>query len=259
MQIEGKGAVVTGGGTGVGRATALELARRGCSVLINYSRSKNEAEETAAEIAALGVRGIAVEADVADDAACRKMITTAAREFGRLDILVNNAGTTSFIRHSDLEGVKTEDWMRLFSVNVIGAFQCARAAKEALTASGDGEIVNVSSIAGLAAIGSSIPYAASKAALNNMTVSLARVFAPKVRVNAVAPGFITTRWLKDGLGENVYEAAKKRTEDSVILRKVCEPEDVAAAIIGVITGPDLMTGCVIPLEGGQLISNFQLL
>src|SRR5882672_8878861 len=219
MQIEGKAAVVTGGGTGVGRATALELARRGCSVLINYSKSKNEAEETAAEIAALGVKGIAVEADVADDAACRKMIETAVREFGRLDVLVNNAGTTSFIRHSDLEGVKTEDWMRLFSVNVIGAFQCARAAKEALTASGNGEIVNVSSIAGLAAIGSSIPYAASKAALNNMTVALARVFAPKVRVNAVAPGFITTRWLKDGLGEDVYNKAKNRTEESVILGK----------------------------------------
>jgi 3-oxoacyl-[acyl-carrier protein] reductase len=149
--------------------------------------------------------------------------------------------------------------MRIFSVNVIGAFQCARAAKNALMASGDGEIVNISSIAGLAAIGSSIPYAASKAALNNMTVTLARVFAPKVRVNAVAPGFITTRWLKDGLGEDVYDKAKKRTEDSVILGKVCEPEDVAAAVINIITGPDLMTGCVIPLEGGQLISNFNLL
>ena len=259
MQVEGKAAVVTGGGTGVGRATALELARRGCSVLINYSRSKNEAEETAAEIAALGVKGIAVEADVADDAACRKMIETAVREFGRLDVLVNNAAITAFIRHSDMEAVRTEDWMRILSVNVIGAFQCARAAKDALLASGDGEIVNVSSISGLAGIGSSIPYCASKAALNNMTVTLARVFAPTVRVNAVAPGFITTRWLKEGLGENVYEAAKKRTEESVILRGVCEPEDVALAIINIITGPDLMTGHVIPLEGGQLISNFQLL
>jgi 3-oxoacyl-[acyl-carrier protein] reductase len=259
MQVEGKAAVVTGGGTGVGRATALELARRGCSVLINYSRSKNEAEETAAEITALGVRGIAVEADVADDAACRKMVETATRELGRLDVLVNNAGTTSFIRHSDLEAVRAEDWMRIFSVNVVGTFQCVRAAKEALLASGDGEIVNVSSIAGLAGVGSSIPYCASKAAMNNMTVTLARVFAPTVRVNAVAPGFITTRWLKEGLGENVYEAARKRTEESVILRKVCTAEDVAAAILNVITGPDLMTGHVIPLEGGQLISNFHLL
>ncbi len=259
MQVEGKAAVVTGGGTGVGRATALELARRGCSVLINYSRSKNEAEETAAEIVALGVKGIAVEADVADDEACRKMIETAVREFGRLDVLVNNAAMTAFIRHSDMEAVRTEDWLRIFSVNVIGAFQVARAAKEALLASGDGEIVNVSSVSGLAGIGSSIPYCASKAALNNMTVTLARVFAPTVRVNAVAPGFITTRWLKEGLGEDVYDAAKKRTEEGVILRKVCAPEDVALAIINIITGPDMMTGHVIPLEGGQLISNFNLL
>ncbi|MGH9766385.1 MAG: SDR family NAD(P)-dependent oxidoreductase [Blastocatellia bacterium] len=259
MQVEGKAAVVTGGGTGVGRATALELAQRGCSVLINYSRSKDEAEETAAEITAMGAKGIAVKADVAEDAACREMVETAVREFGRLDVLVNNAATTEFIRHSDLEAVRTDVWMRILSVNVIGAFQCARAAKDALLASGDGEIVNVSSISGLAGIGSSIPYCASKAALNNMTVTLARVFAPTVRVNAVAPGFITTRWLKEGLGEDVYEAAKKRTEESVILRKVCTPEDVALAIINVITGPDLMTGHIIPLEGGQLVSNFHLL
>jgi 3-oxoacyl-[acyl-carrier protein] reductase len=259
MQIEGKAAVVTGGGTGVGRATALALARRGCSVLINYSRSKDEAEQTAAEVTALGVKGLAVEADVADDTACRKMIETAVREFSRLDILVNNAATTTFIRHSDLEGVKTEDWQRILSVNLIGPFQCARAAKEALLASGNGEIVNVSSVAGLAGIGSSIPYCASKAALNNMTVTLARVFAPKVRVNAVAPGFITGRWLKQGLGEAVYEAAKKRSEESVILRKVCEPEDVAAVIINLIAGPDLITGHIIPVEGGMLVSNFNLL
>src|SRR3989442_50442 len=124
----------------------------------------------------------------------RKIVEAAVREFGRLDVLVNNAATTAFIRHSDLEAVRTEDWMRILSVNLIGAFQCARAAKDALMASGDGEIVNVSSISGLAGVGSSIPYCASKAALNNVTVTLARVFAPKVRVNAVAPGFITTRW-----------------------------------------------------------------
>jgi len=256
MEVEGKAAVVTGGGTGVGRATALALARRGCSVLINYSRSKDEAEQTAAEVAALGVKAVAIEADVADDAACRMMIETAVREFGRLDILVNNAATTSFIRHADLEGVKTEDWQRILSVNLVGPFQCARAAKEALLASGDGEIVNVSSIAGIVGTGSSIPYCASKAALNNLTVTLARVFAPTVRVNAVAPGFITGRWLRQRMGDAAYEEAKKRTEERVILRKVCEPEDVAALILSVITGPDLITGQIIPIEGGALASNF---
>lgn len=255
MEIAGKAAVVTGGGTGVGRATALELARRGCTVLVNYSRSKDEAEAVAAEVTALGVRGLAVQANVADDAACRRMIETAVREFGRLDVLVNNAGTTSFIKHDDLDAVGAEDWERILGTNLIGPFQCARAARAALLASGNGEIVNVSSIAGLAATGSSIPYCASKAALNNLTVTLARVFAPTVRVNAIAPGFITGRWLQSGLGP-LYEAAKERTEAQVILHKVCTPEDVAAAILNVITGPDLLTGHVLPLEGGALISNF---
>jgi 3-oxoacyl-[acyl-carrier protein] reductase len=256
MEVAGKAAVVTGGGTGVGRATALELARRGCSVLLNYSRSKDDAEQTAADIAACGVRGLAIQADVRDDAACRRMMDTAVREFGRLDILVNNAGVTSFIRHVDLEAVQLEDWDRIFSTNVIGVFQCARAAREALLASGNGEIVNVSSVAGIAATGSSIPYCASKAAVNSLTVTLARVFAPTVRVNAVAPGFITTRWLQDGLGAEAYAQAKQRTEDHVLLHKVCTPEDVAGAIVNVITGPDLMTGNIIPLEGGALHSNF---
>jgi len=257
MEITGKAAVVTGGGTGVGRATALELARRGCSVLVNYSRSKNEAEQTAAEVTALGVKGIAVEADVADDAACRRMINTAVSEFGRLDILINNAGTTSFIPHDDLEAVKSEDWSRIFSTNLIGAFQCARAAKPALLASGNGEIVNVSSTAGINGVGSSIPYCASKAALNSLTVTLARVFAPKVRVNAVAPGFITTRWLQQGLSGQ-YEAVKQRAEGVAILGKVCDAEDVAALILNVITGPDLITGQILPIEGGTLIANAPL-
>lgn len=256
MNVEGKAAVITGGGTGVGRATALDLARRGCAVLINYSRSRDEAEQTAADAAALGVKAIAVQANVAEDADCRRMMETAVREFGRLDVLVNNAGVTAFIKHDDLEAVQLDDWMRLLSTNLIGAFQCARAARAALQASGNGEIVNVSSVAGVAGTGSSIPYCASKAALNNLTVTLARVFAPTVRVNAIAPGFIATRWLKDGLGEEAYEVYKQRTEATALLGKVLQPEDVAAAIVGVITGPDLMTGQVIVLDGGMLNSNF---
>ncbi len=257
MEIKGKAAVVTGAGTGVGRATALELARRGCSVLINYSRSKSEAEQTAAEVTALGVKGIAVQADVADDSACRKMIDIAVAEFGRLDVLVNNAATTSFIPHDDLDAVKPEDWTRIFSTNLIGAFQCARAAKAALLASGNGEIVNVSSTAGINGTGSSIPYCASKAALNSLTVTLARVFAPTVRVNAVAPGFITTRWLQKGLGDQ-YDAIKARAEGHALLGKVCNAEDVAALILNIITGPDLITGQILPIEGGTLIANAPL-
>ncbi|MDQ3012215.1 MAG: SDR family oxidoreductase [Acidobacteriota bacterium] len=255
MDVAGKAAVITGGGTGVGRATALDLARRGCAVLVNYSRSKDEAEQTAAEASALGVKAIAVQGDVAEDADCRRMIETAITEFGRLDVLVNNAGTTSFIKHDDMEAVQLEDWNRIMATNVIGAFQCARAARTALQASGNGEIVNVSSIAGVAGTGSSIPYCASKAAMNNMTVTLARVFAPTVRVNAIAPGFIDTRWLQKAFGES-YEEAKRQREEGMLLGKVLQPEDVSAAILGVITGSDLMTGQVIVLDSGMLISNF---
>ena len=256
MELAGKAAVVTGGGTGVGRSTALELAKRGCSVLINYSRSKDDAEKTAADVSALGVKGLAVKADVADDVACRQMIDVAVNEFGRLDVLVNNAGTTSFIKHDDLEAVHLEDWMRILSVNLIGAFQCSRAARAALQASGNGEIVNVSSVAGVAGTGSSIPYCASKAALNNMTVTLARVFAPTVRVNAVAPGFISTRWLQNGLGEAGYQEKLQQVRETSILGQVLTPEDVAATILGIVTGSDLLTGQVVVLDGGMLISNF---
>ncbi len=253
MNVDGKAAIVTGGGTGVGRAAALELARRGCAVLVNYSRSKDEAESTAAEVRALGVRGIAVQADVADDSACRDMVETAMREFGRLDVLVNNAGTTSFIPHYDLDAVTPEVWSRTLDVNLRGPFQCARAARAAIEASGGGEIVNTSSIAGIVGIGSSIPYCASKAALNNLTLTLARVLAPKIRVNAVAPGFITGRWLQEGYGDR-YDTLKQLAEMRSVLRRVCEPEDVAAAIVGFITGSDLVTGQCLVIDGGMTIA-----
>ena len=184
------------------------------------------------------------------------MIDVAVNEFGRLDVLVNNAGTTSFIKHDDLEAVHLEDWMRILSVNLIGAFQCSRAARAALQASGNGEIVNVSSVAGVAGTGSSIPYCASKAALNNMTVTLARVFAPTVRVNAVAPGFISTRWLQNGLGEAGFQEKLQQVRETSILGQVLTPEDVAATILGIVTGSDLLTGQVVVLDGGMLISNF---
>lgn len=253
MNIQGKSAVVTGSATGVGRETALALARRGCNVLINYSRSHDEAEATVGEVRALGVQSLAVRADVSRDADCRAMVDAALRAFGRLDVLVNNAGTTSFIEHTDLDAVQDDDWQRIMAVNVQGPFQCVRAAQRALAADGGGSVVNVSSTAGLRAIGSSIPYCASKAALNNLTVSLARALAPHIRVNAVAPGFITGRWLKAGLGE-AYETVKKLNEKRAPLERVCEPSDVAEAIVSLITGSDLVTGHVLPVEGGMLIA-----
>lgn len=253
MDVRGKAAIVTGSATGVGRETALALARRGCDVLINYSRSRDDAEATVAEVRALGVKALAFQADVADDAACHGMVDAAVRAFGRLDVLVNNAGTTTFVPHGELDRIAPDDWQRIFAVNVMGPFQCARAARKALEANGAGAIVNVSSIAGLRGIGSSIPYCASKAALNNLTLTLARALAPKIRVNAVAPGFITGRWLKQGLGD-AYEAIKVFQEKRAVLGRVCEPSDVADAIVSLVTGSDLVTGQVVAVDGGMMLA-----
>ncbi len=253
MDVAGKVAIITGGGTGVGRATALELASRGCAVVVNYSRSRDDAEATAAEVESEGVPALPFQADVADDAACRAMVEATQRELGRVDVLVQSAGVTSFIPHADLDAVTSDDWQRILGVNLIGAFQMARAVKAPMDAAGGGAIVNVSSVAGIAGVGSSIPYCASKAAMNNLTITLARVLAPRIRVNAVAPGFITGRWLEGGLG-SAYEPIKKAMEAKAPLGRVADPEDVAAAIVSLICGSDLVTGVVLPVEGGMLIS-----
>lgn len=253
MQLEGKAAIVTGAGTGVGAATARALAARGCAVLANYSRSKDGAEETAAACRAQGVASEAFQADVSDDGACRAMVERAVGAFGRLDVLVNNAGTTSFIPHADLEKVQRSDWESIMAVNLIGPFQCARAAKPAMDAGDGGDVVTVSSVAGLVGTGSSIPYCASKAAVNNLTVTLARVLAPKIRVNAVAPGFIDGSWLREGLGP-AFETLKGHIESRAVLGKVCKPEDVSDAILSLVEGSDLVTGHVLPVEGGMLIA-----
>lgn len=253
MQVDGRAALVTGGGTGVGRATALDLAKRGCAVAVNYSRSKDDAEQTAADARALGVRAVALQADVADDDQCRELVAATTRELGRLDVLVQSAGVTVFVPHTDLEKVTPADWARLMAVNVAGPFQCARAARGPMEEAGEGEIVNVSSVAGIAGVGSSIPYCASKAALNNLTVTLARALAPRIRVNAVAPGFITGRWLAGGLGE-AYETVKRGIESRVPLGRVCDPEDVAALIVSLVEGSDLVTGQIVAIDGGMLIA-----
>ncbi len=252
MDLSGKAALITGGGTGVGRATALDLAQQGCNVLVNYSRSADDAEKTVKDLEAFGVKAIAHQADVSDDAQCRAMVDVATGAFGRLDVLVNNAGTTTFVAHQDLEGLKNEDWDRILGVNLKGPFFMARAAKDALEASGEGAIVNVSSVAGVRGIGSSIPYCASKAGLINLTITLARAMAPKIRVNCVAPGFITGRWLQSGFGD-MYDVIKENNEKRSPLGKVCDPEDVAAAIMGFVTGSQLVTGETLVVDGGMLI------
>ena len=249
MQLEGAAAIVTGAGTGVGRATALALARAGCSVAVNYSRSKDAAEAVAEEARAAGVDALAVQADVANDDDCRRLVEQATDRFARLDVLVNNAGTTSFIPHDDLDAVTNDTWQTILGVNLIGPFQMARAARRALQDGEGGHIVNVSSVAGVYGTGSSIPYCASKAGLNNLTVTLARVMGPQVQVNAVCPGFIDGSWLQEGFGE-AFDAMKQAVVARSLLGAVSTPDDIKDAIFGFLLGSKLTTGELLVVDGG---------
>jgi 3-oxoacyl-[acyl-carrier protein] reductase len=250
MELRGKTAIVTGSAVGVGRQTAIDLARRGANVVINYSRSEDDAREAVRLVEGEGAKALLVRADVSDDAQARSLVQQAVDGFGALHVLVNNAATTHFVGFPDLEGMKAEYWDDIFNVNVKGAFFCARAAAPAMKAAGQGAIVNVASVAGVYAVGSSIAYAASKAALINMTVALARVLGPEVRVNAVAPGFIETRWLRQGLGEKTYEIARQMQSAKAPLKAVCKPEDVSQLILSLIEGADLVTGQTVVIDGG---------
>ncbi|VTS08062.1 SDR family NAD(P)-dependent oxidoreductase [Tuwongella immobilis] len=237
-------ALVTGSATGIGRACVLRFAKLGYAVVVNYSRSASDAEATAAEARALGGPVLLHQASVADESAVRAMIDRTIAEFGGLDVLVNNAGTTHFVPHTDLDALTAEVWDDIYNVNVKGTFWAIRAAMPHLQAR-QGNIVNVTSVAGIAGSGSSIPYAASKAALNCMTQSLARAFAPKVRVNAVAPGPVQTRWLADH--QDMIEAAMAQTP----LKRPATPDDIADAVIYLATGTTLTTGQVLVVDGGR--------
>jgi 3-oxoacyl-[acyl-carrier protein] reductase len=231
--FEGFVVVVTGASTGLGRAIAVETASRGAqTVVINYARSVDEAQETARLVEAHGAKAVLVQGDVAQDADCRK-IAQAAEPFGRIDALFNNAGTTKFApNHADLEAVSAEDFLHLYGVNVVGAFQMTRAARSLLEA-GDrpGAVVNTSSIAGVAGIGSSVPYAASKGAMNTMTLSLARALAPRIRVNAICPGFIDTPWFDKGVGAERAQKMREGAAANTPLKAASTAEDVAAAAV----------------------------
>jgi NAD(P)-dependent dehydrogenase (short-subunit alcohol dehydrogenase family) len=252
----GQVALITGSATGLGAAVALELARRGASALVlNYSRSAAAAEETAEACRKAGAETAVVQADVAHDADCRKLADAAAR-FGRLDVLVNNAGATKHVPHANLDGLSGDDFHRIYGVNVVGAFQMVRAARGLLEASADAAgraapVVMVSSIAGTDGSGSSIAYAASKAALNSVTLSLARALAPKIRVNAVCPGFIDTRWFVQGVGEENTAKLRAGVAARVPLRAASRAEDVAGSVV-FLCGPDSahVTGETLLVDAG---------
>jgi 3-oxoacyl-[acyl-carrier protein] reductase len=246
-----KSAIVTGSATGVGAAVATDLAARGYNVIINYNKSAAEAEQTRASIADAGGEAIVVQGDVADNAACVSMVETALSNWGRLDVLVNNAGMTNFGGVNNWDDLSNEVFSRIYDVNVVGAFQMVRAAREALKVSGNGSIVNVSSIAGSLGVGSSVPYIASKGAMNSLTLHLARQLAPEIRVNAVCPGLITSRWFRDGIGEEGYQKVKSGYESNVPLQRACAPEEVADAVVWLATATPVITGELLLMDGGK--------
>ncbi|HEX2692117.1 MAG TPA: SDR family oxidoreductase [Kofleriaceae bacterium] len=244
-----KVAIITGASSGIGAASALELSKRGWSVVINYSRSEAEAKQVAAQCQ----DAIVVQADVSEDAECRKLAQAALDKWHHIDALVNNAGTTKFVDHKNLDGLTADDFLRIYQVNVVGPFQMTRACAPALTAS-RGAVVNVSSVAAQLGIGSSIAYAASKSALNTMTYSLARTLGPHVRVNAVCPGYVDTPWHHNGLGMERAQQAAAHYASMVPLKDVARPEDVADVIVWLIEGARQVTGETIFVDGGLHIS-----
>jgi 3-oxoacyl-[acyl-carrier protein] reductase len=249
VKLDGKAAIVTGSATGIGRGTALALARRGCHVVVNYTKSQAEAEATVRDVRAAGARALLCRADVSDERAVRDMVAACEREFGRLDVLVNAAGTTHFAPAEDLDAITREVWDRIFDVNVLGTFLATRAAAPLLRRSGQGAVVNLASIAALRPALQVVPYGASKAAIVNMTVSLARILAPEVRVNAVAPGWMEGRWMQAALGAR-YDDLMQRRAERTPLGRVATPEDVAATILGLIEDNDFVTGQVVVIDGG---------
>lgn len=239
-------ALVTGSATGIGRSVAWRLAERGFAITVNYSRSKAEAEETADGVRSRGAKALVYAASVADDTAVRALVERTTEEFGGLDILVNNAATTYFVPHTDLDGLTAEVWDEILDVNLKGTFFACRAAMPHLKAR-KGTIVNVASVAGVAGSGSSIAYAASKGAVITLTKSLAKAFAPEVRVNAVAPGPVQTRWLADH--QDMIEQAMKVTP----LKRPATPDDIADTIVFLADVTTLMTGQVLVVDGGRTI------
>ena len=231
MDLKNQVAIVTGSATGLGAAVALKLAERGANVVINYTKSVTEAEETLGLAKAKGVDAMLGQGDVASDDDCRRIARDAHARWGRIDMLVNNAGTTKFADHADLDALTADDFLTIYKVNVVGAYQMIRACTPHLKANKLGRVVNVSSIAGVLGVGSSVAYAASKGALNTMTKSLARSLAPEIRVNAVCPGFIGTRWFSERFGPETYARIVEHNVQSTPLHRAGTPEDVADAVV----------------------------
>jgi ketoreductase RED2 len=238
-RFEGRVVLVTGSSSGIGAAAARAFAGEGASVVVNSASSVEAGEEVAASLPS----AVYVRADVADEVQCAALVDATIDRYGRLDVLVNNAGVTKVIPHADLDAASVEVFRRIFDVNVFGTWALTRLAMPHLRTTGEGTVVNVTSVAGVRPTGSSIPYAMSKAALNHMTALLANVVGPEVRVNAVAPGLVRTPWTADW--GPLHDAMRTQAP----LARSAEPEDIADVVVDV-AAATYLTGQVVVVDGG---------
>jgi 3-oxoacyl-[acyl-carrier protein] reductase len=258
--MDGLRVIVTGSATGLGAASAIDLAQRGARLVINYASSKREAEHTADQCRAAGAEVLVLQGDVSLDEDCFRLATAAAT-WGGLDALINNAGLTKHVEHGHLGQLSAEDFQRIYAVNTIGAFQMVRAARPLLETGATerkraSAVVNVSSIAGLTGVGSSLAYVASKGALNAMTIALARSLAPLIRVNAICPGYVDTPWFKKGRGVEGANQVRESIRRKVALRVASGPQDVAG-LVTFLAGPRSghMTGELVRMDAGMHLAN----
>ena len=250
-KLDGKVALVTGAAVGMGREIAIALGREGAKVVVNYSRSKDEADETAKLVHATGGEAVALQADVSNDAEVRAMVEETVKRFGRIDVLVNNAGVTAHVPFENLEGLDDEAFDRLYAVNVKGPFFTTRAVAPHMKRQGEGRIINLGSVAGQRPFGSSIAYSASKAALMHLSRCMAKTLGPEIRINCVVPGqIVDTRWNEGRPGYDP-EAAAKSGAQAVPLKRVGVSEDVAEVVLFLATGADFLTGVEINVDGGR--------
>mgnify|MGYP005842224165 CR=1 FL=1 len=251
-KLDGKVAIVTGAAVGIGRAIAEAFGAEGAQVVVNYSKSLKEAEQTAEMVVSAGGQSLLVQADVSKDDQVRAMVERTLGAFGRIDILVNNAGTTVFVPFTDLEGLSEEAWDRLFAVNVKSMFFCSRAVAPTMKRQGKGCIINLASIAGLTTSGSSIAYCVTKAATVNLTQCLAKALGPEIRVNAIAPGHVEeTRW---NVGRRDLDTVHDAWIKTAPLHRVGVPSDIAEIAVFLATGASFMTGAVLVADAGRIIA-----
>lgn len=254
MTTENRVAIVTGGSSGIGAAAAKMFAEAGVKVAVNYAGNTDGANAVVAVCEAAGGQAFAVQGDVSQDAVCQAIVAQVMERWGRVDILINNAGTTMSADMKDLDALDAADFSRIYGVNTIGTYQMVRAAAPALKASGNGSIINTSSIAGLSGLGSSMAYAASKGALNTMTLSLARSLAPEIRVNAVCPGFVDSEWWAKQHDEDTIEKLRARARATTPLHRVVTSEDVAEAMMLFALNGRSITGQFLTIDNGMLLN-----